>query len=434
MVLIFIVLFLLLLLLLLCVTDLHDTPLLAREEQNKLVIDVTRKTTLFKLLLNDVVQQFLEQTCSEWLSAKFAPSAPLELVAQDVRENPARQRVAVAANDFTHEPLLMSPHLARKRHLHFLEEHIYDFITVVELILAEVEEGDECLINGGEVPYHFAIAIADVELPSEGQLLDVTHTTALCNIAFVNGKVRLVHGTRASHGLPDLAEIIDIMCKHSTLEEEGLSELTLIYELERYVFANDVPIVDEKEYLFTKRGVVALTKIFVELLIELHIVVGIYVEHSITSVGLINMIYVPELFCAEMAQNEFTDIPDGRLLEDATQVNEHIKTASMFLLACLAHKDMRKDLQFFRSAMDEAGRDIFDEHVVVGALELSKSLFELLLGKGFTLVDIKAAVNQIWDAVPALVPNVSKGRVVVNEGGACEAYTIKVEHNVDGID
>ena len=88
-----------------------------------------------------------------------------KLVGQDVHEYGPGDRVG--SQDLPPDILHMLLSLGSDGGMHLLQEDIDNLVVVVELVLAKVEEGDECLVNGREVSCHSSVAVAHVELPGQ---------------------------------------------------------------------------------------------------------------------------------------------------------------------------------------------------------------------------------------------------------------------------
>ena len=175
----------------------------------------------------------------------------------------------------THKLLFVTSDVAGDGACHLFQESVDDLIAVVEGFLGEIEQRHQCLINGREVAGHLLITIAHVELSCELVRLDIMQTlfVFLSDTALVDAETRHIHRTRAAHCLPYFAEIVDVVCQHNTLREEGFSEAVLENQLKRDVLANDIAIVDEKEHLVPSMLPVGLGKKLIELLVKLHVII-----------------------------------------------------------------------------------------------------------------------------------------------------------------
>eukprot|EP00976_Prorocentrum_cordatum_P115963 1196091-Prorocentrum_minimum.AAC.5 len=69
-------------------------------------------------------------------------------------------------------------------------------------------------------------------------------------------------------------------------------------------------------------------------------------------------------------------------------------------------------------------------HVVVVALEAGEALLKLLRGELLGGVGVEAAVDQVGNAVLAPAADVREGRVVVDEGRACQADASIVKRDI----
>ena len=93
------------------------------------------------------------------------------------------------------------------------------------------------------------------------------------------------------------------------------------------LYASATHLVDEKEDLVAKSRAVGLAQEFVELLVELYIIVRVDAENTVAAVGLIDVVDVVELFRAKAPQDKIAYIMDGGSLEDATQVHHDVEPA-----------------------------------------------------------------------------------------------------------
>ena len=321
---------LLLLLLLLRVRDLHRALLLlAGEEGEEAVVDVVRRRALLELLLDDVAEEVRHEAGRDRRARDGAARAPRELGLQDVREDAARDG---RAEDRAAERRLVRLDLAADGALHLLDEDVDDCVDVVERVLRQVVERDEGLVDGGEVARHLLVAVALVEAPREAEGAHVREAAA-CGLrlgvgahrALVEGEARGVHRARAAHRLPDLGEVVDIVREDEAAVEERRAEAPLVDELEGHVLADDVAVVDEEEDLLAQRRAVRLAEVVVELLVELDVVVGEQVEDPVAAVGLVDVVEVDEAVGAEAREDEVADRLDGRLLDDAAEVDERVE-------------------------------------------------------------------------------------------------------------
>ena len=125
------------------------------------------------------------------------------------------------------------------------------------------------------------------------------------------------------------------MSEDHRLEEEWPAKLLLVRELEGDVLADHVAIVDEEEDPFTQRRAVRLAQVLVKLLIKLHVVVRVHVEHPIRAIRLVDVVEEVKAIRAKMAHEQVTHLVDGRLFEDAAQVDEHVEARERRLRATL---------------------------------------------------------------------------------------------------
>jgi len=63
------------------------------------------------------------------------------------------------------------------------------------------------------------------------------------------------------------------MCKYNALEKHCLPKVALIHELEWYVLADHIPVINKEKYLLPQLCAMLLAEILVKLLIELYVVV-----------------------------------------------------------------------------------------------------------------------------------------------------------------
>merc|ERR1719296_66505 len=99
-----------------------------------------------------------------------------------------------------------------------------------------------------------------------------------------------IHSARTPHRLPNFAEIDHIMREHHAAEKKCLLEAVLVHQLERNVLPDDIPVVDEEENLLAQCWAVLLAQIFVELVVILHIAIGIHRQYSVATVSLIDVV------------------------------------------------------------------------------------------------------------------------------------------------
>ena len=125
------------------------------------------------------------------------------------------------------------------------------------------------------------------------------------------------------------------MGEHDRLEEERPAELLLIRELEGDILADHVAIVDEEEDPLAQRRAVRLAQVLVKLLIKLHVVVRVHVEHSVRAIRLVDVVEEVKAIRPKMAHEQVTHLVDGRLFEDAAQIDEHVEARERRLRAAL---------------------------------------------------------------------------------------------------
>ena len=111
-------------------------------------------------------------------------------------------------------------------------------------------EFSDYLVDGRQVASHLAVTVMHVELACEGQIFDVSHAATAAtatatilhtvffhrlstgaigaNAALVDGKHGVIHGTRSTHRLPDLREIIDVVGDDDALGEHGHTVAALV--------------------------------------------------------------------------------------------------------------------------------------------------------------------------------------------------------------
>ena len=71
---------------------------------------------------------------------------------------------------------------------------------------------------------------------------------------------------------------------------------------------------------------------------------------------------------------------------------------------------------------------------VVVYLKFDESIFELLFGDVFCLVDVEAPVDEVGNLVLPPGWDIPKRRIVVYERGAGEAYAVEIKDDVDRVD
>ena len=125
------------------------------------------------------------------------------------------------------------------------------------------------------------------------------------------------------------------MGEDDRLEEERPAELLLIRELEGDILADHVAIVDEEEDPLAQRRAVRLAQVLVKLLIKLHVVVRVHVEHPVRPIRLVDVVEKVKTIRPKMAHEQVTHLVDGRLFEDAAQIDEHVEARERRLRAAL---------------------------------------------------------------------------------------------------
>ncbi len=95
--------------------------------------------------------------------------------------------------------------------------------------------------------------------------------------------------------------------------------------MKRNVLANDVSVVDEKQHLLPERHTVPFAEILVELFVKLNVVVGVHIQDAVAAVRLVNMVDIPEDVGAETLAYKVAHLVDGRFLENAAEVHDHVK-------------------------------------------------------------------------------------------------------------
>lgn len=173
----------------------------------------------------------------------------------------------------------------------------------------------------------------------------------------------------------------------------------------------------------------------VKLLIKLHVVVRVEVQHAVSAVGLVNVVDVVEAIGAKVLQHEIAHSIDRRLLDEAAQVHDHIEAiAATVGGGRFTRHDAPEDGELIGRCCHKVGGHVLDKHVGVLPLEAGDALLELRCGECLARVRVKGAVNHVGDHILPLATNVRKGGVVVDEGRAGESDAVKVEDDVDRVD